>query len=155
MHQFIQKRISNPEVEIRPRALAIAAFAIGGAVQGGIVGSVFTQEPWYHGLWKGALAGSAIGAATAGLALLFDPAAKFLYGEPDRCDLSWGDIGRNALSVLFPAAIVGAAAGAVVAAPDDRARTAGNAALWGAIIWGLSTAALDYTRKIAPPAECR
>lgn len=153
MHQFIARRIDNPEMP--SRTLAIVAVALSGAVQGGFVGSVFTQEPWYHGLWKGALAGAAVGAAAAGLIVLFDSDAKVVYGQEDRCNITWGDIGRGALATLLPAALVGAAAGAVVASPDDRARTSGNAALWSAIISVLGSAAIDYTRKIAPPAECR
>jgi len=153
MHQLIHSRIDNPEVS--SRAIAIAAFAIGGAVQGGIVGSVFTEQRWYDGLWKGALAGAVAGGALAGLVALIDRDAKFTYGDQDRCDITWGEIGRNTLSTILPAALIGAVAGAVVAPKGDRLRISQSATLWSAVIWGLSTAALDYTRKIAPPAECR
>jgi len=153
IHQRLDQRVANPEMD--SRALAVAAFAIGGAVQGAIVGGVFTQQKWYEGAFKGALAGAVTMGGIMGLVALFDSTAKFTWDDVKRCNLSWGDIGRTVLSTIAPAALAGVAAGAVVAPKGERARTAGNAAVWSAVIWGLATAAQEYTRKVAPPAECR
>lgn len=143
----------NPEPTVAE--VVITSGAIVGALEGALVGGFFTKEAWYHGVWKGALAGAV---AMAGVAALVNAAGKsdeymMLGTAAPLCDPSIGSIAKDTLSAAGMVAIPAAAAGAVVGA-GHRGDVAIRGAAWAAVLFGGLTAIFESMRKFRTPSDC-
>jgi hypothetical protein len=154
-HAFLLPQISsqlskhmNPSGKVTTGMLA-GAMAISGLVQGGVIGAIMSETPWYDGLWKGALAGAAAsGVLGAILGAACSDGCTYTTGGKMPC-MTWGDIGQNMLAIGILSAVNGLAAGAAVGA-SHRGESAGKAALWAAGAFAVLNGTIDATYKVAP-----
>jgi hypothetical protein len=139
----------NPSGKVTTGMLA-GAMAISGLVQGGVIGAIMSETPWYDGLWKGALAGAAASGVLGVIlgAACSDGCSYTADGNRTTC-MTWGDIGQNMLAIGILSAVNGLAAGAAVGA-GHRGESAGKAALWAAGAFAVLNGAIDATYKVAP-----
>ena len=138
----------NPSGQVST-AMFVGTLAISGLLQGGLIGAIMSETPWYDGLWKGALAGAAAsGALGALLGVACGGDCKYTSDSAMRC-MTWSDIGKNMLAVAILSSVNGLAAGAAVGA-GHRGQAAGTAALWAAGAFAVLNGAIDATYKVAP-----
>lgn len=145
----LQKRM-NPSGEVTPGMLA-AAMAISGLVQGGVIGAIMSETPWYDGLWKGALAGAVASGVLGGILGAAGGDIKMSAGGSMTCQ-TWGGIGKDMLGIAILSSVNGLAAGAAVGA-GHRAESAGKAALWAAGAFAVLNGAIDATYMVAPRSQ--
>lgn len=143
---------SNPE-GTPGMAMAAAAMAISGALQGGLVGAVMSETPWYDGLWKGALAGAGASALLGIMLSLAAGEGTVVYAEGTGMCPSWGGIAKSMFAIGVLSSINGFAAGAAVG-DGHRGRTAGTSALWAAGIFAAVNGLFDVTEKVMPRSAC-
>ncbi len=149
----LQTRL-NPE-GVASTGMITAAMALSGALQGGLIGAIFSETPWYNGLWKGAAAGAA---ASGVLGLLLAMAAgedgiRYATGSGMSTCQSWSEIFKGALGLGVLSSINGLAAGAAVG-DGHRGHTAGVAALWAAGAFAAINFAFGATDKVMPRRAC-